>query len=79
MAEDINWKIVWREIGWVYPESTIREGWAIEEKYHKICIWIEGNCLAVHDPTDYYPTGCYDIPLNLIEQLKHLLKKESDK
>lgn len=68
-----KWEIVWREIGWVNP-NTIREGWAIIDLYHdeeyKTIAWIEDNCLAINDKMDYYPYGCYDIPLNLIEELK---------
>ncbi len=68
------WELVETEIGWVRNLNqlcTIRNGWAIKESDHGITVWIEGKYLAVHDPTDYYPTGCYDIPLELIELLKN--------
>ena len=68
-----EWKIVWREIGWVNP-NTIREGWAIVDLYHdegsRVYAWIEDSCLAINDQIDYYPHGCYDIPLDLIDELK---------
>lgn len=65
-----KWKIVWREIGW-RNFNTIRQGWAAECDEGIIYCWIENEELAIHDKIGYYPTGCYDIPLNLIEELKN--------
>ena len=31
---------------------------------------IENNNLAINDKMDYYPCGCYDIPLNLMDELR---------
>jgi len=78
-----DWQLIEREIGWSNTENgpTIRKGWAIEsinagnDCYH-VYAWIENNCLAIHDPIGYYPSGCYDIPLDMIELLKEKNKNE---
>ena len=70
-----EWKLIWREIGWVNINnvSTIRNGWALEcindSENTNTYVWIEDNYLAVCDPMDYYPSGCYNIPLDLLDKL----------
>jgi hypothetical protein len=82
-----EWRVVWREIGWPYPEgkdkiSTVREGWALEygeeiEDSNNLYVWIEDEYLAISDPVEYYPIGCYNIPLDLLDKLhNHHWEKE---
>lgn len=72
-----EWKIVWRKIGWFEEEyNTIREGWAAEydrSAFYKVPVyaWIEDDKLAIHDDEGYYPSGRYDVPLSIIEELKN--------
>ncbi len=76
-----DWKLVKRKIGWTH---TIREGWAIESDNpghdcYGIYAWIENDCLAICDLDNYYSTGHYDIPLNMIQLLKDKTNEQSTK
>lgn len=69
---ETDWKLAWVQIGWAgYKngrQSTVRNGWAIVNSCNDYA-WIEDGHLAVYDPESYYPSGIYEIPLDLIQQL----------
>lgn len=75
-----DWEIIWTEVGWVngLKGNTIREGWALKQKNYEVTVWIEYEYLAIHDPESYYPSGCYNIPLDLLDKL-HNYHMEKEK
>lgn len=75
---EIGWKVsdsLDNNFNTIIGKNTIREGWAIENDRNEYnnnptYVWIEDDNLVVNDPELYYPSGCYNIPIILIEQLK---------
>jgi len=73
-----GWAIERKVYGWVIPPAglgTPVERWvarSLDMYNKKVSIWIEAGAVQLLDEEEYYPGGCYGIPLAVIAKLQEL-------
>jgi hypothetical protein len=71
-----NWVIERRVHGWSNPPSGLGvpvERWVAQSPDDKnVSVWIEAEALQLLDDEQYYPGGCYSIPIVVLLKLQEL-------
>lgn len=75
-----GWIIERRLQGWVNPPpglSVPRERWTAQSPdSENVSVWIESGALQLLDDEQYYPGGCYSVPLAVLGKLQELEANE---
>lgn len=71
-----DWELKRGKVGWLNPPPGCK---LPTERYYglykgaaDVFVWIENGSVQLLDDMDYYPVGCYSVPLGLVLRLMEL-------